>query len=477
VNTPGEAAGRDDGVPAAAPDESGATDATGATGATDATAATAASIASSVSDAAGTSDAPLRVCVDARIVSGTLGGVEQFVIGLAHGLSTLTDAGDEYLFLTLPDADNWLRPHLSGPCRALPTTGATRGPGWARALAAVPGARAAARKLLAPLLKRRAADELPLPASDGTVERAGADLVHFPTQSAFLTGVPSVYHPWDLQHLHLPQYFTPEAVRARERSYRAFCEQARMVAVASVWHRRDILRLYGLDEEKVCVVPAAPATSAYEPPSDADLRAAREKFRLPDSFAFYPAQTWAHKNHLGLLDALASLRDRHGLSVTVVCSGKLNDFFPRVERRAAELRLADQVRFLGFVSTTELQALYRLCRCVVFPTLFEGFGMPLVEAFLAGAPAASSNVTSLPEQAGDAALLFDPADPAEIAEALRRLWTDERLRRTLAARGRERVRLFDYSHTARLFRAHYRRLTARQLSTQDRALLAAPPPA
>jgi glycosyltransferase involved in cell wall biosynthesis len=419
----------------------------------------------------------LRVCIDARILSGTLGGVEQFVIGLAHGLSQLREGDEEYLLLALPGEDDWLKPYVGGACRLLHGTGSTRRPAWARGLNVPPFARAAARRILSPVVNRRAADELSLPHSDGTAEGAGADLIHFPTQGAFLTELPSIYHPWDLQHLHLPQFFTPEAIRARERAYRAYCGRAMMVAVASRWHARDVMCHYGLPEEKVRVVPAAPVLSAYAPPTEEDLRAAREKFSLPRDFAFYPAQTWAHKNHLALLDALARLRDRAGLRVPLVCSGKLNDFYPRIEERARELGLDDQIQFPGFVSTAELQSLYRLCRLVVFPTKFEGFGMPLMEAFLAGAPVASSNVTSLPEQAGDAGLLFDPDNTDEIAAAVERLWTDDALRRALAERGRARVSLFTYERTARLFRAHYRRLAGRELCEEDRALLAAPPPA
>jgi glycosyltransferase involved in cell wall biosynthesis len=419
----------------------------------------------------------LRVCIDARLSSGTLGGVEQFVIGLAHGLSRLDDGDEEYLFLVAV-ADEWIKPYVGGACRLLHGAGATRRPKWARSLDVLPGVRSAARKILSPVLDRRAATAvLPLPGSDGTAERAGADLIHFPTQSAFLTQLPSIYHPWDLQHLHLPQYFAHDVILARERAYRAFCERASMVVVASSWQRRDIIHHYGLAEEKVQVVAAAPALDAYAPPTDADLSSAREKFALPADFAFYPAQTWAHKNHLGLLEALALLRDREGIVVPLVSSGKLNDFYPQIEKRVAELGLEEQVRFLGFVSTAELQALYRLCRCVVFPTQFEGFGMPLMEAFHAGAAVASSNVTSLPEQAGGAALLFDPYRPEEIAAALRRLWTDDALRRTLVERGRVRVVAFTYDRTARLFRAHYRRLAGRRLTQEDHELLAAPPPA
>jgi glycosyltransferase involved in cell wall biosynthesis len=240
-----------------------------------------------------------------------------------------------------------------------------------------------------------------------------------------------------------------------------------MVSVASRWQKEDLVRQYGLAPEKVRVVPAAPVVAAYPVPTDEDLADARRKFQLPPRFVFYPAQTWPHKNHTGLLEALALLRDREGLVVPLVSSGKKNDFYAEIERRARELKLEAQLKFVGFVTPLELQALYRTCRAVVFPTLFEGFGMPLVEAFQAGAPVACSNVTSLPEQAGDAALVFDPRDTEEMASAVHRLWTDDALARTLVGRGRERVRAYTWERTALTFRAHYRRLTGRPLDALD----------
>ncbi len=114
---------------------------------------------------------------------------------------------------------------------------------------------------------------------------------------------------------------------------------------------------------------------------------------------------------------------------------------------------------------------------MVFPSLFEGWGLPVCEAFDAGLPVASSTATGLPDVVGDAGLLFDPASTDEMADAVRRIWTDEELRRSLAERGRKRSELFSWDHTARLFRAHYRRIGGRSLAEEDRILLAAPPPA
>ncbi|HEY8491160.1 MAG TPA: glycosyltransferase family 1 protein [Dehalococcoidia bacterium] len=414
---------------------------------------------------------PLRVCLDARLISGVYGGVEQVAISLAAGLSALEDGNEEYLFLTYAGEDAWLRPYLAGRCRLLSGPPPPAPGRWKAALkAAAPPLRRAWHHLGAALIRPDAA----VPPSDGTVERAGADVVHFTHQGGFRTAVPSIYHPHDLQHVHLPQYFAPRVRRLREASYGALCRQARLVAVSTSWCREDVIRHFGLPAEKVQVVPLAPALDAYPQPTEGDLAAARERFSLPDAFVLYPAQTWPHKNHLGLLEALALLR-RQGLAPPLVCTGHRNEFFPVIQRRARERGLSDQVRFLGYVDPLALQCLYRLARCVVIPTKFEADSAPLWEAFRLGVPAACSAVTSLPRQAGDAALLFDPDQPGEMAAALRRLWLDGGLRRTLAERGRRRAAHLTPDRSARTFRAHYRRLAGRPLTEEDRALLAERP--
>jgi len=414
---------------------------------------------------------PLRICIDARLTEG-MGGVRQFIIGLADGLSDLAQGDEEeYFFLADEGADEYIRPYVRGACSILHGAAATRQPSWMNPIRKLPAARSLLRKM-APVARAVASS---LPRSDGSIERADFDLIHFTTPNAFLTTVPSIYHPWDLQHLHLPQFFSVAEYQKRERAYRAFCEQARIVSVATSWIKQDVEEQYKLPAEKVQVVPVASVVSAYAAPSIEDMAAAKTKFSLPDSFVFYPAQTWAHKNHAGLLESLAMLRDRDRLIVPLVSSGLLNDFFPQLEKQVRELGLTEQVKFLNFVSPVELQCLYALCRMMVFPSKFEGWGLPLTEAFTLGVPVACSNVTSLPALADDAALIFDPDDPEEIAEAIKRLWNDETLRRDLIARGKKRAALFTWERTARMFRAHYKRIARRDLTVEEQELLQAPP--
>lgn len=417
---------------------------------------------------------PITVVLDARFASGESGGVESVVIGLASGLSSLVDGDESYRFLTYAGKDDWLRPFLSGPCTALtvpaPPSRSDDRPAWRRTVSGyLPSSvKRGARSLTGPRVS-------PPPASDGTLERSQADLMHFTFQNGFLTTVPSIYHPHDLQHLHLPDYFDPREFRRREVWYRRLCRQAAMVAVASTATQQDVMQHYGLPSGKVQVVPLAPVTGQYREPAAAELRETAEKLGLPSAFILYPAQTWPHKNHLGLIDALASLRDEHDLVVPLICTGALNSFYPAIQQRVLDLDLSDEVRFLGFVPPQQLRNLYGLARAVVVPSLFEAASAPLWEAFLSGVPAACSNVTSLPAQAGDAALIFDPRQPAEIAAAVARVWRDDDLRACLVERGRSRVSTFTWARTARHFRSHYRRLADRPLDDSDLAILSAPP--
>lgn len=183
--------------------------------------------------------------------------------------------------------------------------------------------------------------------------------------------------------------------------------------------------------------------------------------------------TWPHKNHARLFEALAYLRDRRGLTVNLVCTGaRHEESWPALQQQIEDLKLHDQVRFLGFVSSEELKALYALARCLVLPTLFEANSLPIFEAWAEGAPVASSDVTALPEQLGDAGLLFDPLDPEAMGDAIARLFQDDSLCADLRAKGKKRLADFDWDRTARGYRAIYRRTASQRLNPEDKALLA-----
>jgi glycosyltransferase involved in cell wall biosynthesis len=284
------------------------------------------------------------------------------------------------------------------------------------------------------------------------------DLIHCPIQSirALAWRTPTLITMHDVQELRYPEFFSPF-----HRLYRAgvhwwAMELATRVVVSFEHVKADLVRYFRLPPEKIVVCPV-PVSAAWLPPAPpaADVCA---RHGLAPGFLLYPAQTWPHKNHAGLLRALAHLRDTAGLTPTLVCTGKANEYFPGVEAEVQALGLGGQVRFLGVVEAADLAGLYRACRCVVVPTLYEAGSFPVLEALLLGAPVICARVTSLPATIGDPAFTFDPHDPAAIAEAVRLMLADEaHYRRNLANGAARRAALAETPRqSAEAFVALYR---------------------
>jgi len=424
-------------------------------------------MATSPSSLLSASSEGLRIALDARLPQDQWGGVQQLAQGLAVGLSGL-DGEDEYLFLAYDDATEWLDPFLSGPSHRV-TVPRTSGRTAARRLYDIverrsPVLASTAGRLMAPLGRRATA----LPSSDGTAESLGVDLLHFLTPQAYLTDLTSIYQPLDLLHVHVPESMSKLRRDYRERAYRTFSERAAMVAIMTSWGRADLSRHFGLPLDHIAAIPLAPSV---EP--DMPARPASDLPMLPSRFLLYPAQTWPHKNHLGLLDALATLRTR-GLDIDLVCSGRLTTHYPAIQRRIGVLGLERRVHFVGYVDAADLAELYRRARALVFPSWFEGWGLPVVEAFAFDLPVACANNTCLPEVAGGAAALFDPAKPETMVQAILEVWSDETARSALVERGRRRAAELSWSRTARIYRALYRNVAGRSLTDEDRELLAPP---
>lgn len=312
-----------------------------------------------------------------------------------------------------------------------------------------------------------------VPVSDGYLESLGLDVLHFPTQGFTYCAIPSVYNPHDLQHLHYPQFFEIEDLTWRETIYRGACRTAQTIIVNSQWIKDDVVAQFAVSPDKVQIIPEAAPTQMLASITDEDKAATRAKYALPERYIFYPNNTWPHKNHLRLFEALAWLRDEKGLVVPLVSTGARHEpSREKLDSRIRELRLENQVHMLGFVSTTELRAIYQMARCLTVPSLFEANSLPIFEAWAEGIPVASSNVTALPEQVGDAGLLMDPLDPKDMAGVIERLFNDDALCADLIAKGKRRLSDFDFLRTARANRAVYRRAAGRRLDAEDTALLA-----
>jgi glycosyltransferase involved in cell wall biosynthesis len=412
----------------------------------------------------------LQIGINAQLLpaSGS-GGVESIVIGLVHALGQLNDGPEEYTIIGPWQDPTWLEPYI-GPNQRI-----VRGPRPAEYLLgrSMGALRSPARKLRDFLVRSLGISGLQhqVPISSGFYESLGCDVIHFCYQQFVICARPTIYNAHDLQHLHYPQFFSPSTIAGRETIYPAGCHFAHTVVAISYSTKADVVRHYHVSPDKVQVIPWAPPTQTYPEPTPDALATIREKYRLSTPFAFYPAMTWPHKNHIRLLEALALLRDRDHLKVYLVCSGYKNEFWHNIESRIAAYELHDQVKFLGLVPPEDLRAIYRQAQFVVFPTLFEGAGLPVLEAWQEGTPIACSNVTSLPEYAGDAALLFDPFSVEAIAGAVARMATNPDLCETLRERGALRLKAFSWERTAKAYRAVYRRAAGYPLSEEDNWLL------
>lgn len=276
------------------------------------------------------------------------------------------------------------------------------------------------------------------------VRKLDFDLVHSVCSYIFpdVASYPNILTMCDLQHVHFPEFFSGEEWKVREQLYRASCESARHITCISEFTRQDLHRTYGVALEKMTTVWIIPSRAAWLKLPPARSRALLAGMGITGRYFFFPAHPWPHKNHARLLEALASIDGELPPDVRLVLTGR--HFEPSHPARAviAERGLEKRVLHLGYRSPIEIRALYANALGLVFPSLFEGFGMPVAEAMIAGCPVACSNTTSLPEIAGDAAILFDPASVSDIAGSLLRLATDGELRAQLLAAGQRRRSIF-----------------------------------
>jgi glycosyltransferase involved in cell wall biosynthesis len=262
--------------------------------------------------------------------------------------------------------------------------------------------------------------------------------------------IPAVITVHDIQHEYYPEFFHPDELRHRRQFYPESCVAADHIIAVSESTRRTVLEKYAVEPDAVSTIWEAAGSDFDWRGAGALMPIVRHKYGLPARYVLYPANTWHHKNHQRLIEALARYRDLYGETPTLVLTGVGKEGQARLEAAVVKYGLGGLVRTLGYVARDELPTLYAGAGCLVLPSLFEGFGIPLVEAMLAGCPIAAANVTSIPEIVGDAGVLFDPLDPADICRALGAILRDPGRAAELRRRGRARAELFSASRTAAL---------------------------
>jgi glycosyltransferase involved in cell wall biosynthesis len=261
----------------------------------------------------------------------------------------------------------------------------------------------------------------------------------------------------DIQHEYLPEFFPDGALEERRRIYGDAIRRADHICAISEFTRKTLIERLGVDPTRVTAIPLA-AGPAFGPRDDGDRERLSRHGLASGTCLFFPAHTWHHKNHRVAIEALRILRDRHGLRPPLICTGEAREAQPALEASVASAGLSSQVRFLGYLPERDVAALYRGAAAVFFPSLFEGFGMPVLEAMASGCPVVCSDATSLPEIAGGAAVLCQPRDPEAFAEALARVLKDAELRADLKRRGFDRAAMFSWEKFTRETLAVFRRV-------------------
>jgi glycosyltransferase involved in cell wall biosynthesis len=261
----------------------------------------------------------------------------------------------------------------------------------------------------------------------------------------------------DCIHLMFPQYLPGRLAHAyaKLQLWTAAHRSDRVLTVSEA-SKLDILRRFRVPADKITVVYNAIDERLSLEPTDEDVERVSVRYQLKDPFALYVGNIKPHKNLERLIEAFHQLRQESAFeTLKLVIIGDEISKYQGLRRAVHVHKLHKHVRFLGFVPLETLSVLYRLASVFVFPSLYEGFGLPPLEAMYYGTPVVTSNVSSLPEVVGDAAMLVDPYSSESIADGMRRVLTDEHLRASLRERGMARAREFSWERSVRRIREVY----------------------
>lgn len=378
------------------------------------------------------------VAVDTNcIIPGQVGGIESYTLGLVETLIGLPSSITRIILATRPE-NHELFSRYAGPrcqviCTERPTYAGKAVANWADL---AKQDRPAHDRMLRQYQQAKVS----------MLHQMGVQVVHFPGSSINPIDIdlPVVLNLHDLQHRHYPEYFTADEISLREKWWNAAAYRADAIIAGSQYIADDLHHQLDVPRQKLHVATEIMQQSYFEVPTSAFLADLRNRYRLPERFLIYPAAVWPHKNHCRLIEAFvcqkhATPNDLAGVELLLTGGGQADSALPGL---IAADHAKSFIRLLGRVPTEDLRGLYTLATGMLFPSQYEAWSLPIMEAMACGCPVASSNVTSLPEEVADAGLLFDPVRIDDIALSIHRLCTDEKLRQRMSRRGRQRVKDF-----------------------------------
>ena len=355
----------------------------------------------------------MRFSVDAHAIGCHLTGNEVYIRNLLHEFAKLDRTSDFIAYVSKPGA------HLQMP-KSVETRHVSENP------------------------FRRLGLDIPM-----KLRYDKPDLLHVQYTGPLSCSVPLVVSVHDVSYLEHPQYFTRLRSRQLRFTVKRTVEAAARILTPSEFSRRAILRNYKLDERKVVVVPNA--VSSYFRPVERESAAAlvEEKFGISGPFVLTVGDLQPRKNHLGLLHAFEeTLRQHPHLPHRLVFVGKETWYSKVLHRAVMRSNVAGRVHFTGFVEDADLLQFYGACDLFVFPSFYEGFGLPILEAMACGRAVACSSATAMPEVANAAGILFDPYSVPEMARAIGDVLLDEEMRVRLERLGSNRAASFTWESAA-----------------------------
>ncbi len=282
------------------------------------------------------------------------------------------------------------------------------------------------------------------------VRKDRPDVLHVQYTAPIGCPVPVVTTVHDVSYLEHPEYFTRDRALQLQLTVGRTVRRAAKILTGTENARNSILKVYpDLEEDKVTVVPLAAAPEFRPISREAATAVARDRFSLGGPFILSVGDIQPRKNHIGLIRAFARMvKAFPQLHHKLVLVGKPTWFSPKVEEAARESGAGDRIQFVGFVSDSDLLQLYNACDCFVFPSFYEGFGFPALEAMACGRAVICSDASALPEVVDGAAILFDPYATDEMVRAIADVLLDAELRGRMERLGIQRAAHFSWQKTA-----------------------------
>jgi glycosyltransferase involved in cell wall biosynthesis len=280
---------------------------------------------------------------------------------------------------------------------------------------------------------------------------------------------PSVVTIHDCIHLMFPQYLPNRVAYAYARAQMwSAARRSNCILTVSEASKRDILHLFNVAPEKIVVVYNAIDSHFSVTPSEEAVARVRERYQLDHRFVLYVGNIKPHKNLVRLIEAFDELRRGELEDLKLLIIGDQISKLPALRRAVHRHKLHKHVRFLGYLADDQLAILYRLASVFAFPSLYEGFGLPPLEAMASGTPVVTSNVSSLPEVVGGAAVLVDPYDVDAIVDGLRRVLTNPTLAAEMRQKGIARAREFSWERSVAKTWAVYQQIAGSRANAEDK---------